>query len=81
MTIQSILSARHLGRKLQFKPKGKNKDFEEVIGKTLKDMEIILDKKVILDTNVPVKAATVPNMCPKEELDIQSKCVEYIYFG
>ena len=32
LAVQSILSARHLGRKLQFKPKSRNMSFEEVIG-------------------------------------------------
>ena len=37
-----------------------------------------MDTKVILDTNVPAKAATAPNMCPVNELVVQKKCVEYI---
>ena len=37
-----------------------------------------MDTKVILDTNVPVKAATAPNMCPSDELSVQRKCMEYV---
>ena len=46
LVIQSILSARHLGRKLQFKPGGKNMEFEEVIGKALKKMELVEDYRI-----------------------------------
>ncbi len=38
-----------------------------------------MKSKVILDTNVPAKAATAPNLCPLEELAVQGKCMEYIF--
>ena len=47
LAIQSILSARHLGRKLQSKKNGRNMTFEEVIGKALKDMELIEDYSIL----------------------------------
>ena len=34
--------------------------------------------KIILDTNVPVKASIAPNLCPEYELGMQKKCMEYI---
>ena len=27
----------------------------------------------------PAKASTAPNLCPQDELGIQSKCMQYIY--
>ena len=34
--------------------------------------------KIILDTNVPAKAAVAPEACPSEELKMQKACMEYI---
>lgn len=34
--------------------------------------------KIILDTNVPAKAAVAPELCPAEELKMQKACMEYI---
>ena len=34
--------------------------------------------KIILDTNVPAKAAVSPATCPPEELKMQKACMEYI---
>lgn len=34
--------------------------------------------KIIIDTNVPVKAATPINDCPSSELGVQKKCMEFI---
>ena len=34
--------------------------------------------RIILDTNVPAKAAVSPNACPMEELELQRACMEYI---
>lgn len=34
--------------------------------------------KVIMDTNVPAKAATSPLECKEEELDMQKACIEYV---
>ena len=66
LAIQSILSARHLGRKLQFKPKARNMDFEEVIGKALKDMELVEDYRIVQignrqDYEVKVKIKGIGN--------------------
>lgn len=37
-----------------------------------------MNDKVIMDTNVPVKAATLQEDCRDEELDAQKACMEYI---
>lgn len=34
--------------------------------------------RIILDTNVPAKAAVSPNSCSPEALEMQSACMEYI---
>jgi len=34
--------------------------------------------KIILDTNVPVKASVSPATCPPDELEMQRACMEYI---
>ena len=37
-----------------------------------------MKNKVIMDTNVPVKAATSVRDCKDEELEMQKQCIEYI---
>lgn len=37
-----------------------------------------MNNKVIMDTNVPAKAATAPQDCKEEELDMQRDCIEFI---
>lgn len=34
--------------------------------------------KIILDTNVPVKASVSPAVCPPDELEMQKACMEYM---
>lgn len=37
-----------------------------------------MNDKVIMDTNVPAKAAALPQECRDEELDMQKACMEYV---
>lgn len=37
-----------------------------------------MDNKIIMDTNVAVKAATPEQDCKDEELDVRKKCIEFI---
>ena len=38
-----------------------------------------METKIILDTNVPTMAAIAPNKCSSDKLEIQKKCIDYIY--
>lgn len=37
-----------------------------------------MNNKVIMDTNVAVKAATPPGKCKEEELKMQKTCMKFI---
>lgn len=48
-----------------------------LVGGSLRGIRKMYDK-IIMDTNVAVKAATLERDCRDEELDVQEKCIKFI---